>query len=84
MTWVVEFSNPLWLRSFKECGGTGFTIYSVIFPETGKGVLLMSNSDNEGGIFKELLEITIANTYTPWEWRIIFLMIKSYLFYICG
>lgn len=63
------FQTPYGYAAFKECRGTGFIHYSVLFPETGKGVLLMSNSDNAGGIFKELLEITIANTYTPWEWE---------------
>ena len=33
------------------------------------GVLMMSNSANAESIFKELLELTIADRYTPWEWQ---------------
>ena len=40
-----------------------------MFPDTGIGVILMSNSDNAESIFKELLELTIADTYTPWQWE---------------
>ena len=47
----------------------GFQHYSIIFPEKGIGVVLMSNSDNAESIFKELLEITIADTFTPWKWK---------------
>ena len=47
----------------------GFQHYSVIFPEKGMGVVFLSNSDNAGSIYKELLETTIADTYTPWKWK---------------
>ena len=29
----------------------------------------MANSANGESIFKDLLEVTIADTYTPWEWN---------------
>ena len=29
----------------------------------------MSNSDNAESIFKELLEITFGDIYTPWRWE---------------
>jgi D-alanyl-D-alanine-carboxypeptidase/D-alanyl-D-alanine-endopeptidase len=29
----------------------------------------MSNSDNAESIIKELLEITIGDTFTPWYWE---------------
>jgi hypothetical protein len=29
----------------------------------------MTNSDNGESIFKELLEIAIKDTYTPWQWE---------------
>ena len=54
---------------FKEGHGDGFQHYSILFPEKNIGVLLLSNSDNAESIFKELLEITIGDTYTPWEWE---------------
>lgn len=54
---------------FKEGHGEGFQHYSILFPEKHSGVLLISNSDNAESIFKELLEITIGDEYTPWEWE---------------
>lgn len=54
---------------FKEGHGEGFQHYSILFPEKHIGVLLISNSDNAESIFKELLEITIGDEYTPWEWE---------------
>lgn len=32
-------------------------------------MLILSNSANGESIFKELLALTIADTYTPWEWQ---------------
>jgi len=29
----------------------------------------MTNSDNGESIFKALLELTIADTVTPWQWE---------------
>ncbi len=29
----------------------------------------MTNSDNGESIFKELLEVALADIYTPWEWQ---------------
>jgi len=54
---------------FKEGHGNGFQHYSIIFPDVGKGILLMTNSDNGESIFKELLEVTLKDIYTPWEWE---------------
>lgn len=54
---------------FKEGHGDGFQHYSIIFPETGKGIMIMTNSDNGEGIFKELLEVALADIYTPWKWE---------------
>ena len=53
---------------FKGGHGNGFQHYSILFPESGKGILIMGNSDNAESIFKELLEYTIADKYMPWEW----------------
>jgi CubicO group peptidase (beta-lactamase class C family) len=55
--------------AFKEGHGDGFEHYSILFHERGSGVLLMSNSANGESAFKELLETTIADTVTPWEWQ---------------
>jgi CubicO group peptidase (beta-lactamase class C family) len=61
--------SPFGFGAFKEGHGEGFQHYTLIFPERGIGVVLLSNSDNAESIFKELLEITIADTYTPWKWE---------------
>lgn len=61
--------TPYGFGAFKECHGNGFQHYSIIFPETGKGIMIMTNSDNGESIFKELLEVSIADTYTPWHWE---------------
>ena len=48
--------------------GDGFQHYGILFPETGKGLLIMTNSDNGESIYKSLLELGIGDSYTPWEW----------------
>lgn len=61
--------SPYGFGAFKEGHGDGFQHYSIIFPQKGKGIIIMSNSDNAESIFKELLEITIGDIYTPWRWE---------------
>ncbi len=61
--------SPYGPGAFKEGHGDGFQHYSIIFPEAGKGIIIMSNSDNAEGIFKELLATAIADIYTPWYWE---------------
>ncbi len=57
--------TPYGIGAFKEGHGDGFQHYSIIFPKAKKGILLMTNSDNGEGVFKELLEVAIGDTYTP-------------------
>ncbi len=54
---------------FKEGHAEGFQHYSILFPEKRIGMLLMSNSDNAESIFKEVLELGIGDTFTPWNWE---------------
>lgn len=61
--------TPYGWGAFKEGHGDGFEHYSIIFPESGLGVMILSNSANGESIFKDLLEVTIADTWTPWEWQ---------------
>lgn len=61
--------TPFGKGVFKEGHGNGFQHYSILFPEAGKGIMIMTNSDNAEGIFKELLEVSIKDVYTPWEWE---------------
>ncbi len=61
--------SPYGYGAFKEGHGEGFQHYSIIFPEKQIGVVMLSNSDNAESIFKELLEISIGDVYTPWKWE---------------
>ena len=31
--------------------------------------MIMTNFENGNSIFKELLEVVLMDTYTPWEWE---------------
>jgi serine-type D-Ala-D-Ala carboxypeptidase/endopeptidase len=66
--WVL-LQSPHGTGAFKEGHGDGFQHYSILFPEAGTGIIILSNSDNAESIFKELLAISIADTYTPWYWE---------------
>ena len=61
--------SPYGYGAFKEGHGEGFQHYSIIFPNKQIGVVILSNSDNAESIFKELLEISIGDVYTPWKWE---------------
>lgn len=63
------FKTPYGSAAFKEGHGDGFQHYTILFPEQGKGIMIMTNSDNGESIFKELLEIALMDVYTPWEWE---------------
>lgn len=62
-------NSPYGQAAFKEGHGEGFQHYSIIFPEKNIGIIILSNSDNAESIFKELLDISIGDTYTPWKWE---------------
>lgn len=64
----VYLKTPYGKAVSKGGHGDGFQHYSILFPESGKGILIMTNSDNGESIYKELLAFAIADTYTPWEW----------------
>ena len=66
--WVL-LQSPYGTGAFKEGHGDGFQHYSIIFPKTGTGIIILSNSDNAECIFKALLETAIGDTYTPWYWE---------------
>lgn len=66
--WVL-LQSPFGTGAFKEGHGDGFQHYTILFPEQRSGIIILSNSDNAESIFKELLEITIADTFTPWYWE---------------
>jgi CubicO group peptidase (beta-lactamase class C family) len=54
---------------FKEGHGEGWQNYNVNFPDRKISIIIMTNSDNGEKIFKDVLEKTIGDTCTPWEWE---------------
>lgn len=54
---------------FKEGHDEGWRNYAVCFDKSKIGIVIMTNSSNGEGIFKELLETLIRNTFTPIEWE---------------
>ncbi len=54
---------------FKEGHDDGVQNYTAVFDQPQDGIVIMSNSSNTEGIFKELLETLLRNTFTPIEWE---------------
>jgi CubicO group peptidase (beta-lactamase class C family) len=54
---------------FKEGHDEGWRNYTVCFDERKTGILIMTNSSNGEGIYKELLEALLKNIFTPIEWE---------------
>jgi CubicO group peptidase (beta-lactamase class C family) len=54
---------------FKEGHAEGFRNYTAVFSERRDGVVILTNSSNGEGIFKDLLEALLRNTFTPIEWE---------------
>lgn len=63
------YQTPYGKAFFKEGHSDGFMNYTVCFDKTGTGVVIMTNSANGEGIYKELLETLLRNIYTPIEWE---------------
>jgi CubicO group peptidase (beta-lactamase class C family) len=63
------FWSPYGKAFFKEGHDEGFRHYAVVFDEPKDGIVIMTNSSNGEGIFKELLETTLRNTFTPIRWE---------------
>lgn len=56
--------TPYGRAVFKGGNGSGFQHYSVLFPDAGKGVLIMTNSRNGRKIFKKILSLTLKDTFS--------------------
>jgi CubicO group peptidase (beta-lactamase class C family) len=63
------YSTPYGKAFFKEGHLDGWQHYTVGFPRSRTAVIVMCNSENAESIFKELVEITTGNKYTPWFWE---------------
>jgi CubicO group peptidase (beta-lactamase class C family) len=61
--------TPYGKAFFKEGHDEGWRNYTVCFDERKTGILIMTNSSNGEGIYKELLETLLKNTFTPIEWE---------------
>src|SRR5215467_4502728 len=61
--------TPYGKAFFKEGHDEGWRNYTVCFDEKKIGIVIMTNSSNGEGIFKELLETLLRNTFTPIEWE---------------
>jgi len=63
------FQSPHGPAFFKEGHDEGWRHYAVMFSRHGDGIVIMTNSSNGEGIFKELLQTVQHNTFTPVEWE---------------
>ena len=61
--------TPYGKAFFKEGHDDGWRNYTVCFDDAQIGMVIMTNSSNGEGIYKELLETLLKNTYTPIEWE---------------
>jgi CubicO group peptidase (beta-lactamase class C family) len=68
LTWGLYWT-PYGKAFFKEGHDDGHMNYAVCFEEKKSCMVLMTNSSNGEGLYKELLETLQKNTYTPIEWE---------------
>jgi CubicO group peptidase (beta-lactamase class C family) len=61
--------TPYGKAFFKEGHDEGFRNYTVVFDKPKDGIVIMTNSSNGEGIYKELLETLLRDTFTPIEWE---------------
>ncbi len=61
--------TPYGRAFFKEGHDDGWRNYLACFEKQQIGIVIMTNSTNGEGIFKELLETLLHNNYTPIEWE---------------
>lgn len=65
---VGVFKTPHGWAWFKEGNDNGFRNHMVVFPDKKTALVMMSNSNNAEGIFKELQATLVGDVYSPWEW----------------
>jgi CubicO group peptidase (beta-lactamase class C family) len=61
--------TPYGKAFFKEGHDEGWRNYAVCFDDKKSGIVIMTNSSNGEGIFKEMLETLLRDTFTPIEWE---------------
>lgn len=65
----VVLQSPYGRAYFKEGNDLGWGHYSIAYPDKKIAVVILTNSDNGEGIFKDLLKEAIGDVYTPWYWE---------------
>lgn len=63
------YTTPYGKAVFKEGHINGWEHYTVFYPGNNIGIVIMTNSSNGEGVFKELLEVTLADKWMPWYWE---------------
>jgi len=63
------YETPFGKAIFKEGHIQGWEHYTIFYPSKNLGIIIMTNSSNGESIFKELLEITMADKSMPWYWE---------------
>jgi len=63
------YSSPYGKAFFKEGHDEGWRNLVLIFREHGDGILILTNSSNGEGIFKQLIDALIGPTSFPFEWE---------------
>jgi CubicO group peptidase (beta-lactamase class C family) len=66
---VGVFKTPFGSAFFKEGHDDGWGHYSICFPDKKVAVVIMTNNDNGESIFKEFLEYSVGDIFTPWRWE---------------
>ncbi len=66
---VGTFTTPFGRAFFKEGHDDGWGHYSICIPDKKIAIVIMTNNDNGESIFKELLEYSIGDKFTPWRWE---------------
>jgi CubicO group peptidase (beta-lactamase class C family) len=61
--------TPYGKAFFKEGHDEGWRNYAVCFDEAKTAIVIMTNSSNGEGMYKEMLETVERNTFTPVEWE---------------
>lgn len=66
--WGLYFT-PYGKAFFEEGHDEGWRNYTVCLADKKNAIVIMSNSGNGEGIYKELLEVLLKNTFTPIAWE---------------
>ena len=69
--------TPYGTGAFKEGHGDGFQHYTIIFPKTGIGIIIMTNSDNGESIFNISWKILLVTPSHRGTGRITFRMTRE-------